>query len=294
MRPANSALCLALTLSLAACGDSAGVVTAPDAAVDARTVDVVTPADVIAADVSSDATSPPDAGPEQCSAVFRFLQKDAYRDGPGRTTTLWPPHTTTALEVTCTRAGQAPQMVASAYMENHGTLPSAVDAASGRPILQETRRVGPVSGTRAELLSLVEAYRACECAPGTRFLSMEALRDEAVQSLVGALIGYVQMHLACTGGTTTAQLVDALRAGRITDVIAGLSSCQWNAGSGLAQGFDAAIVSALSATLAQYHVCNNDAFLQAQLFGTFQASHTVRACDNTSDACRSPRWFYDP
>lgn len=45
-----------------------------------------------------------------------------------------------------------------------------------------------MAGTRAELLSLVEAYRACECAPGTRFLSMEALRDEAVPSLVGALI----------------------------------------------------------------------------------------------------------
>jgi hypothetical protein len=226
--------------------------------------------------------------------VFRFLQKDAYRDAPGRTTALWPPHTTTTLEVTCERPGAAPQVVASAYMENHGTLPSAVDMASGRPILQETRRVGPVAGTRAELLALVAAYRACECAPGTRFLSLEALRDTAVQGLVGALIAYVQLHLTCGGGVTVAGLVDALRGGRITDVIAALPACQWNAGSGLSAGFDAAIQSALSATLAQYHVCNNDAFLQAQLVGTFQASRVVRACDNSTDACRGPRWFYEP
>lgn len=307
MRTANSplrAIGLALSIALTACGS--GEVSGVDAATptDVPSADVtrddapatdVTSSDVMRVDVATtDAVTPSDAGPEQCSAVFRFLQKDAYRDGPGRTTSLWPPHTTTVLDVSCARGGAAPAVVASAYMENHGTLPSAVDMASGRPILQETRVVGPVYGTRAELLSLLDAYRACECAPGTRFLSLEALQDTAVQSLVGALIGYVQLHLACSGGVTVSGLVDALRAGRITDVIAALPSCQWNAGSGLAAGFDSAIQSALSATLAQYHVCNNDAYLQAQLFGTFQASHFVRACDNTSAACRSPRWFYEP
>lgn len=308
MRTANSplrALGLALSITLCACG-SGDVTGDSDAAtpIDATPTDVpradalstdAPPSDVSRADaVTADAVTPSDAGPEQCSAVFRFLQKDAYRDGPGRTTSLWPPHTTTVLDVSCARGGASPTVVASAYMENHGTLPSAVDMASGRPILQETRVVGPVYGTRAELLSLLDAYRVCECAPGTRFLSLEALQDTAVQSLVGALIGYVQLHLSCAGGVTVSGLVDALRGGRITDVITALPSCQWNSGSGLSAGFDSAIQSALSATLSEYHVCNNDAFLQAQLFGTFQASHVVRACDNTSAACHSPRWFYEP
>ncbi len=153
----------------------------------------------------------------------------------------------------------------------------------------------PLSGPRDTLISsLVDAYRACECAPGTRFLSLEALQDTAVQSLVGALIGYVDAHLACAGGVTAAQVIDALRNGRIAEVIAALPMCSWSAGSSLASGFDDAITRALSTTLAQYHVCNNDAFLQAQLFGVFQAEHVVRACDNTSAACRSPRWFYTP
>lgn len=265
-----------------------------DAASDVDTTDAVT-ADAPTHDATpSPDVTPADVATESCGVVLRMLQKDAYRDGPGRTSALWPPHTTTVMEVTCTPAGGAPQMVASAFMENHGTRPDAVDTASGRMILTETRRFGPVPGTRAELLSLADAYRACECAPGTRFLSLEALQDTAVQSLVGALIGYVDAHLACAGGVTAAQVIDALRNGRIAEVIAALPMCSWSAGSSLASGFDDAITRALSATLAQYHVCNNDAFLQAQLFGVFQAEHVVRACDNTSATCHGPRWFYTP
>lgn len=291
---------MALALSLLV-GCASGEVIAPDGGV---FVDVPRTGADARVDAAPDAL--PDAAPdrladvgadvagEQCSAVLRFLQKDAYRDGPGRTSTLWPPHTTTVLEVSCARDGGAAQVVATAVMENHGTRPEAVDAASGRPILQEVRRVGPVAGTRAELLALVDAYRACECAPGTRFLSLEALQDTAVQSLVGALVLYVQSHLTCTGAVTATQVVDALRMGRIAEVIAALPSCSWNADSGLGQGFDDAVQRALSATLSQYHVCNNDASLQAQLFGTFQATRAVRACDNSSATCHGPRWFYDP
>src|SRR5262245_29962560 len=38
---------------------------------------------------------------ETCTATFRWLQKDAYKNTGGRSTALWPPHTTTVLDVQC-------------------------------------------------------------------------------------------------------------------------------------------------------------------------------------------------
>ena len=43
------------------------------------------------ADEAQAMTAAPD---DSCTATLHFLQKDAYKDGAGRSSDLWPPHTT--------------------------------------------------------------------------------------------------------------------------------------------------------------------------------------------------------
>jgi hypothetical protein len=81
---------------------------------------------------------------QDCTATLHFLQKDAYRDGAGRSSPLWPPHTTTVLDYYCQEnaAGDATNV-------NHGTAPDDTDA-MGQVILDETGTVA-VSGPMDEI-----------------------------------------------------------------------------------------------------------------------------------------------
>jgi hypothetical protein len=248
----------------------------------------------IATDTRADSVAPED---ETCSAVFHWLQKDAYKSTAGRTSELWPPHTTTTLEVWCTpAAGGEAQQVASAYRENHGTAPGAVDA-NGQVILVDVKQSDPVQGTRADLLQLVDAYRQCECAPATKFLSLDSLQDDAIAAILQEVGAYLSAHLTCDGTVDTAQLVSWLQAGLIEPVVAALPSCTWEPGYDLNDGMNAAAAQVLddaTRALAGYHVCNNDAELQSAIFDAFRSDGTVGACDNTSPLCSGPRWFYQP
>ncbi len=47
-------------------------------------------------------------------------------------------------------------------------------------------------------------------------------------------------------------------------------------------------------TLDDYHVCNNDALLQAKLMEQFVATGEVVACDADDPICHGPAWFYTP
>jgi hypothetical protein len=241
------------------------------------------------------------AGPDpdcDCQAVFRWLQKDAYKSTAGRSTAAWPPHTTTTLEVSCATADGGEEVVASVFMANHGTAPGAVDA-SGTEILVEVKRSEPIPGDRATLLGLVDAFQQCECAPATEFLSMDALKsnDEMMKQILAGVTSYVEDHLVCAGEVTTSDVVGLLNALDFEGVLAALPSCSFAAGSGWAEGLDEAaqsVVAGLQQTLAGYHVCNNDAKLQAELFATYAAEGIVRACDNSSALCQGPAWFYTP
>ena len=108
---------------------------------------------------------------EVCEATFRVLQKDAYKETAGRSSDLWPPHTTTVLEVTCD--GEA---VDGGFEANHGTEPGQTDA-NGDVILVE---VGTYSapGTREELELLLETYATCDCESTTEFLSLDSLQGD--------------------------------------------------------------------------------------------------------------------
>ena len=104
-------------------------------------------------------------------------------------------------------------------------------------------------------------------------------------------------HLTCTGAVDAEGLVQKLETGDIAGVLEVLPSCTWAAGFEWSLGFDEAlakIVAAAQETLADYHVCNNDAELQATLFDGFRKNAQVTACDGSSDLCRGPKWFYAP
>jgi hypothetical protein len=88
-----------------------------------------------------------------------------------------------------------------------------------------------------------------------------------------------------------------LQQGDIDAVLAELPNCSWAAGEDWAGGFDQALESIIAAaqeTLADYHVCNNDAALQTKLFDDYTASGNVPACDGGDALCAGPMWFYEP
>jgi hypothetical protein len=234
---------------------------------------------------------------ETCSATLSVWQKDAYKETAGRTSALWPPHTTTTLTVSCAAQGQdAPQVVQVAEMENHGTKVGAEDA-NGDHILVETARSEAVRGERGELLRLAASFGDCECDGATTFLSMDSLDDESVGAIVESLTNYMQANLACDDEMEVSTLVSLLQKGAIPEALAALEHCDWQDGSDIETGLNAALqqlAGDLQNTLADYHLCNNDAKLQVELFQGFEQSRSVKTCDKTNPICSGPLWFYEP
>jgi hypothetical protein len=221
-----------------------------------------------------------------CAVTFRWLQKDAYANRAGRTSELWPPHTTTVLEVAC--KNMEPY---SKFRENHGTLPSAVDA-SGTPILVEVKRSGPFYGTMARTRELVAAYEGCECAPNSEFFSTDGVNQDKAQALLGALGLYVQEHLRCPDADVE-QLSNYLASGAFDQMLDAVASCAWDTGESWGDGFETATRDVLGDDFAKYHVCNNDAELEADLFERFTKGATLGSCVD-SPLCHGPKWFYTP
>jgi hypothetical protein len=234
----------------------------------------------------------------RCQATFVWLQKDAYRSSAGRTLPGWPPHTTTVLEVTCPAADGSDEVVSRTEMVNHGTSIAARDP-EGTPILVEVKRSAPVTGTRGQLLRLVDEYHRCECDPATTFLSLDEIKrnDGLLQQILAALSDYVTANLVCEGAVTTPDLVAAIQRQELETVLAALPDCRFVNGASWDEGLsDAAgvVVARLGDTLAGYHVCNNDAMLQAELFASYGRTGVVAACDKASAVCHTPRWLYNP
>jgi hypothetical protein len=145
------------------------------------------------------------------------------------------------------------------------------------------------------LALLRTAYEACLC--DTAFLSMDALQDQAVQDLVEAMGAYITTNLTCGGSVDAAGLVMLLEMGQIEAVIAELPNCTWAGGSDWEGAFDealSAIIESASETLADYHVCNNDALLQVKLVESFVQTGEVVPCDGDDPICHGPAWYYAP
>lgn len=218
-----------------------------------------------------------------------MLQKDAYSDVAGRTSDLWPPHTTTVLDVTC--PGEA---TVTAFQANHGTEPGAVDA-NGDVFLVEVASFS-TTGPKSELQALQAAYAACNCDATTSFLSLDSLEEATVQALLQTVSTYLQDNLSCTGATTD-ELVMLLASGEIDAALAIFSTCTWVSGASFEEGLDEALTTLLMETqevLAGYHVCNNDAALQKALFDAYVPGGAAVTCDSSVDTCRGPMWLYSP
>lgn len=241
-------------------------------------------------DTSTGSTSTTGDTAETCTATFRWLQKDAYAEVAGRSSPLWPPHTTTTYHVTC-----ADGVAATTFMANHGTEPGALDA-NGDELLVEVA-VAHVNGPRDELLALYDEYQLCECGSATEFLSMDALEDQAVQLVVGRILNYVGAYLDCGGAPPVEDVIQWLQDGDIESVLGALPGCTWEDGHDWATGFSDAGLALLDdvvTTLDGYHVCNNDAVLQTGLWEAYAATGTVGSCDATGDVCKGPLWLYTP
>lgn len=246
------------------------------------------------ADQSTDSGANSASGPG-CVVEFTWLQKDAYRETAGRSVDAWPPHTTTTLYALCEVEGSDELDVrADAYMANHGTAPGATDAA-GDVFLVNVGWLLVEDVTPAQVDALVSAFEACECDAQTQFLSMDSLQDQAIEAIVAELVQYVSINLACDAEHPTQQVIESMQQGDIEAVLDALPFCAWDDGHDWSTGFsDAALVllDEVQTTLLDFHVCNNDAALQAQLMQTFAATGEVVACDPNQDLCRGPKWLY--
>ena len=203
---------------------------------------------------------------------------------------MWPPHTTTQLDIGCDG-----KVVASSFHENHGTKPGELDP-TGAVYLVETK-ADTASAKRRDLDELAAAYAVCSCEAATKFLSLNDVEDAEVQKVVAELVTYAGAHLACAGARSGAEVASLLEKGDLAAFLDALSECTFEAGKDFQKGFDEALGKLLGAsatTLSGYHVCNNDAALQEELFTVFRDTGVVTACDATSILCRGPRWFYTP
>jgi hypothetical protein len=230
-----------------------------------------------------------------CTATFTWWQKDAYLNSPGRNDPAWPPHTTTELQVSC-----GGQVVATASMTNHGT-PFGTTNDAGVPMLTDMQQA-TVSGTQAQLTSLLSTYQACECdptspgGPGTVFLSAQP-PSPVMGQVLSIVESYLEQNLTCTAATSVTQIGNMLEAGNFDGARAAISGCTWSSGASFEAGLDQAastVSGELASVLTGYHVCNNDAMLQANLFSTFQSTGAIAACDKTSSVCKGPEFFYNP
>lgn len=230
-----------------------------------------------------------------CEATFVQLQKDAYKETAGRSSKAWPPHTTTTLDVSCTTKASGKQSIGSAFQANYGTEPGAKDK-NGDVVLVEVKRE-TVRGSKDAMQRLLKAYTGCGCDP-KQFLSMDKLKGDVGEKLLGDVVASIEKNvdLACTNAGGKEALVAALRAKDFEKAIAIVPQCSFEGGD-LGKTLDAAlaeIARSTSTTLAQYHVCNNNAALQAELVERFKSKSVVEACSPESALCRGPKWFYNP
>lgn len=225
-------------------------------------------------------------GEIECTATFHWLQKDAYSETAGRTTPLWPAHTTTSIDVKCDLGFDTFES-----RNNHGTAPGARDAA-GNVFLVEAKKSAPIKAGWKRINALLEAYKKCDCDASTQFLTVDLAQAEGKQ-LLTELGDYVANNMSCPG-LDLDQIVESLASGRIDQVLAAISRCSWNDGASWSTGFDQATQAVLAERYPSFHVCNDDAQLQSALWEQFASGAEITACDSNADVCHGPSFFYNP
>lgn len=228
-------------------------------------------------------------GSDPCTARLVFLQKDAYKSTAGRSSELWPPHTTTVLDVTCSTS-RGEQHIAP-FKENYGTKPGAKDEA-GNEILVEIdmpSEVVTVAAPWREMKALVASYEGCGC-DEREFLGLDTIDAEAA-----GLLEKLSPILDCPDSNEA--LLLALKERRFDDAKRMAAQCTIKSGVSPAELAETAaeVDAEVKRAFAEHHVCNNNAMLQADLFARFRDRHDATACDAHDRAlCYGPKLFFNP
>jgi len=226
---------------------------------------------------------------DACTATFVFWQKDAYKDVGGRTNDLWPPHTTTQLEVSCQTA-EGEQHIAP-FKENYGSKPGQKDK-NGNDLLvrvQMDPHVVTVHAPWRDMKNLVASYEDCGCDP-QGFLGLDTIDADGKQ-----LFEELAPILTCPDGSDA--ILAALKDRRYDDAKRMAAACRLKDGVTQSQLAETAsqVDAEVKKTLAEHHVCNNNAELQADLFVRFRDHDDAHACDPHDRAlCYGPKLFYSP
>ena len=227
---------------------------------------------------------------ELYKGTLTVLQKDAYSEAAGRSSDLWPPHTTTVLQWAGEDGGDSDSTV----QLNHGTAPGATNP-QGEVYLVETK-VYSFSGTRSDMDALQSAYEIAICDNGeSKFLDLtegEGVLEKVFLTELRDII-FSDDEFTCSGSVNKDSIIAFLEAGDVHKVIAEIHKCSWTSSDWLI-AFEAALGKAiedLGHAVDEYHVCNNDAIMQVEMVKAFIATGEVPV---PSGDCNGPIWLYVP
>jgi hypothetical protein len=227
---------------------------------------------------------------ETFNGTLTVLQKDAYSDAPGRTSELWPPHTTIVFKW----SREDGTVMDSSVQLNHGTMPGATNS-QGEVLLIEVKKYS-FSGTQIQMEALQSAFDEAICDDGTRkFLDLAVASSVIEETLLEEVTDFVfgDENFACSGTVNKDSVIAFFEAGDIHKVVAELSKCNWTKEDWLI-AFEAGfgkVVGDLGQALEEYHVCNNDAAMQVELIKTFMSTGEVVA---PIGDCAGLEWYFVP
>ena len=220
---------------------------------------------------------------KEFTGTLTVLQKDAYSNVAGRSSELWPPHTTTVFKW---EEGREVQL-------NHGTAPEEKDA-NGNPFLVATK-VYTFTATKMEMTALQHAYKNAICDNiASKFLNLAEANTTLEQSLIEGLYNYISTHTHLTCSESVKDSVVAyFKAREISKAVAELTNCNWEKDD-WKTAFETVlgdVLGKLGHNLKDYHVCNNDAALQVDLIKYYIKSGIVKMPQKN---CNGPMMFYVP
>lgn len=222
--------------------------------------------------------------------TLTVLQKDAYSDAAGRSSDLWPPHTTTVLQW----AGEDGGGSDSTVQLNHGTAPGEMN--SQGEVFLVTTKVYQFSGSKSDMEALQSAYEDAVCDNGeSKFLNLtegEGVLEKVFLMELRDLV-FSDDTFTCSGSVNKDSLIAFMEAGDIHKILEEIHKCTWTSADWLI-AFEEALGKAimdLGHVVDEYHVCNNDAIMQVELVKSFISTGEVQA---PSGDCNGPEWLYVP
>ncbi|MCK5775912.1 MAG: hypothetical protein KAH25_07050 [Bacteroidales bacterium] len=228
----------------------------------------------------------PETIPEKTyNGTLTVLQKDAYSDVAGRSSDLWPPHTTTVFKW---ENGEEVQL-------NHGTAPEETDA-NGDLFLVEAK-VYSFSGTKNQMEALQTKFTKAIYDDATHhFLNLTDGTAVLEQSFLLGLKAYMDdgaNGLIMTGLISKDSLISLFESGDYYSFGSALPNCNWTQSHWIT-AFETVlgdVFGDLGHNLEDYHVCNDDAYLQVGLIKNYMSTGKIEIPEKLDDG---PMMFYTP